>query len=104
MIRRLFWGLLGLGAGVVLGGRLVRQVDRVSGAARPGAMAERAGRGVGSASGRLARAVEAGRAHARQRERELRDAYGIPTIAEVAELGGDGATARAPGSGGDTTD
>ncbi len=86
MIRRLFWALLGLGLGIVLGVRVVRQVDRVQAAARPDAVAERAGRRVGGAQSRLERALAAGRAHARASERELRDRYGVPTLADLAAL------------------
>ena len=97
MIRRLFWALLGLGLGIVLGVRVVRQVDRVTDAARPGSVAERTGRRVGSTSTRVSRAVAAGREHARQREGELRARYGVPTLEDLARgaTGGAGSTTPA---------
>jgi hypothetical protein len=84
VIRRLFWALLGLGLGIVLGVRVVREIDRFSEAARPGAVAERTGRRVGTTSARVQRAVEVGRAHARSSERELRARYGVPTLEDIA--------------------
>lgn len=92
MIRRLFWALLGLGAGVMVGARVVRQVDRVTEAAKPGAVAERTGRRVGGFQARLGHALAAGRDHARQRERELRAAYAVPTLEEIARSGADART------------
>lgn len=94
MIRRLFWALLGLGLGVVLGVRVVRRLDHVADSARPTTVAERAGRRVGGTRSRWQDAVAAGRSHARASERELRARYDVPTLGDLADLGGRGTDAR----------
>jgi hypothetical protein len=86
MIRRMFWALLGLGFGLVLGMRVLRKLDRITEAVKPGAVAERTGRKVGSTSSRLRTALEAGRDHAQLRETELRQRYGVPSLLEIAPI------------------
>ena len=81
MIRRLFWMLLGL----VLGVWLLRKVDQVTEASRPGTVAERTGRRVGSGRARWSDAVAVGRDAARTRERELRDRYAVPSLLDLAD-------------------
>ncbi len=85
MIRRMFWALLGLGFGLVLGMRVLRKVDRITEAAKPGAVAERTGRKVGSTTSRVRSALEAGRDHAQLREAELRGRYGVPSLSDLAK-------------------
>ncbi len=91
MIRRTFWALLGLGFGLVLGMRVLRKVDAITEAATPGAVAERAGRRVGSSTSRFKAALEAGRDHAQLREAEMRERYGVPSMRDIAQLGRDDA-------------
>ena len=81
MIRRLFWLLLGL----VLGMWVLRRFDEAARAARPGAVAERTGRRVGSGRARWSDAVAAGRDAARAREHELRTRYGVPNLLDLAD-------------------
>lgn len=90
MIRRLFWTLFGLGLGLVLGIRILREVDRVTEAAKPGAVAERAGRRVGGAQARWRDALAEGRVAAQQRELELRQRFGVPALIDLAALEDEG--------------
>jgi hypothetical protein len=82
-VRSLFVLALGLGAGVLVGGYVVRQVDKATRAAHPVALADRAGRAAGGFSARLATAAEAGRVAAADREAQLRRAYDVPHLAEL---------------------
>lgn len=82
MIRRLFWILLGM----LLGVWVLRRLDAVTQASRPGAVAERTGRRVGGTQARWRGAVAAGRDAARARERDLRDRYGVPSLLDLAAL------------------
>ena len=89
MIRRLFWTLFGLGLGLVLGVRILRQVDRFTEAAKPGAVAQRAGRRVGGTRARWRDAFAEGRDAAHQRELELRTRFGVPSLLDLAAPQGD---------------
>lgn len=82
-MRSLFALALGLGAGVLVGGYVVRRVDRATRAAHPVALADRAGRAAGGLSARLASAAEAGRGAAADREAQLRRAYDVPPLTEL---------------------
>jgi len=82
VIRRLFWILLGM----LLGVWVLRRLDRVTQATRPGTVAERTGRRVGGTQARWQDAVAAGRDAARTREHELRDRYGVPSLLDLAAL------------------
>jgi hypothetical protein len=82
-VRGLFVLALGLGAGVLVGGYVVRKVDRATRAAHPVAVADRAGRAAGSLSARVAAAAEAGRVAAADREAQLRRAYDVPPLSEL---------------------
>jgi hypothetical protein len=82
-VRSMFVLALGLGAGVLVGGYVVRKVDRATRAAHPVAIADRAGRAAGGLSARLAEAAEAGRVAAADREAQLRRAYDVPPLTEL---------------------
>lgn len=82
-MRSLFTLALGLGAGVFVGGYVIRRVDRATRAAHPVALADRAGRAAGGMSARLAHAAEAGRVAAADREAQLRRAYDLPPLTEL---------------------
>ncbi|MGH8906450.1 MAG: hypothetical protein ACRD0K_08030 [Egibacteraceae bacterium] len=73
MVKRLFFSLVGLGAGAVLGGYAVRKVER----GRQRLTPQRLGRGQRpGVLERISAAVQAGRAAAALREAELRATYG----------------------------
>jgi hypothetical protein len=82
-VRSLFVLALGLGAGVLVGGYVVRKVDRAARAAHPVAIADRAGRAAGGFSARVAIAAEAGRVAAADREAQLRRAYDLPPLGQL---------------------
>lgn|GEM_PF-1701389 len=84
MIRRLFWALLGLGLGLVLGMRVVRFVDQTTDRARPTTLARDAGRTAGSWQARVSDAVAVGREAAAEREAAMRARWGVPTLDEAA--------------------
>ncbi|MGH8884295.1 MAG: hypothetical protein ACRDYX_03810 [Egibacteraceae bacterium] len=77
MFKRLFFSLVGLGAGIALGGYAVRKVERARAKLSPDQLAAAAGRRAGSLRDRAAQAIAVGRAAAAQREAELRAAYGM---------------------------
>lgn len=85
-MRSLFALTLGLGAGVLVGGYVIRRVDRATRAAHPVALAGRAGRAAGGLSARVAHAAEAGRVAAADREAQLRRAYDLPPLSELPAL------------------
>jgi hypothetical protein len=72
MVKRPFFALLGLGAGVVLGVWGVRTLERTSRRLRPDGLADAAGAQARSLAARLGAAVQAGREAAAEKERELR--------------------------------
>lgn len=82
-MKGLFVLALGLGTGVLVGGYVVRKVDRAARAAHPVAVADRAGRAAGGFSARVAAAAEAGRVAAADREAQLRRAYDVPPLSEL---------------------
>ena len=75
MFKRLFFLSLGLGAGVAVGVAVTRKVAKTQQALRPDNLAASAAARAGGARGRLAQAIEAGRAAAEQKEAELRAVY-----------------------------
>jgi hypothetical protein len=76
MFKRLFFAMVGLGAGVALGGYAVRKLERGRRRLTPQGLAGAAGRRASTMRDRIAAAVEAGRVAATEREAELRAAYG----------------------------
>ncbi len=87
MFKRLFFAMVGLGAGVALGGYAVRKVERGRRRLTRQGMADMTGATASRMRDRIAVAVEAGRAAAAEREAELREAYGS---AQAAQLNSDG--------------
>ena len=84
-MRSAFALALGLGAGLLVGGYVVRRVDRATRAAHPIQVADRAGRATGSFLTRVQDAADAGRAAAADREAQLRrDWEGLTPLAELA--------------------
>lgn len=77
MRKRVFFAMLGLGAGVALGGYAVRKVEHAQRRLAPDALVAAAGRKASSLRERAAQAIEAGRAAAAEREAELRTTYGV---------------------------
>lgn len=76
MFKRLFFTVVGLGAGVALGVYAVQKVESAQRALRPEAIAHRAGERASGVGARISGAVQAGKAAAAAREAELRSTYG----------------------------
>jgi hypothetical protein len=82
-VKRLFWMLVGVGAGAAIGVTAVRWAARTAERLAPASLAERAWRAADDWRARLTEAVEEGRTAMAEREAELR--------ARLAEPGsGDG--------------
>ena len=79
-----FLTLFGLGIGLAIGAILMRRVDRATAKARPDNLAAAAMSQVMEWRIRLERAREAGAKAAAEKEAELREEYGVPTMSEVA--------------------
>lgn len=77
MLKRLFFVLLGLGAGVTLGAWSVRKVDEAARRLSPDHLAQSATARAGSLGERLAAAIDEGRRAAAEREDELRRTYEV---------------------------
>lgn len=75
MFKRLFFALLGLGAGVTLGAWAVRKVDETRARLSPEHLARSASARAGAFGGRLSASIAEGRAAAAAREAELRAGY-----------------------------
>lgn len=75
MFKRLFFAMLGLGAGVAVGVVVTRKVGQAQQAMRPDNLAASAAARASGTRGRLASAIEQGRAAAMQKESELRAVY-----------------------------
>ena len=82
-MRRVFWALVGVGAGAAIGVSAVRWATRTAERLAPSSLAERAWQAAGDWRARLSEAFEEGQAAMAGREAELR--------ARLAEPGsGDG--------------
>lgn len=77
MRKRMVLTMMGLGAGIALGGYAVRKVERARASLSPDALAAAAARRAGSVRDHLTKAIAAGRVAAAAREAELRSTYGI---------------------------
>jgi hypothetical protein len=75
-MRRLFFGVVGLGAGVAVGVWAVRKVEAAQRRLAPDALARSAAGHAGSLRDRLSSAVAEGRAAANAKEVELRTRFG----------------------------
>lgn len=84
VFKRLFFTVLGLGAGVAIGVRAVQKVESAQRALRPDVLAASAGARAGSLTGRLRTAVEEGRRAAVDRESELRAVYRVGEAPDIA--------------------
>jgi hypothetical protein len=74
---RVFFLVVGIGAGVAVGVWAVRKVEATTRRLRPDNLAASAGAGAASLGDRLRDAVASGRAAAAAKEAELRSAYGV---------------------------
>ncbi len=77
MFKRLFFGMIGLGAGVALGVYAVRKVEAAQRRLRPEALANAAATRAGDTRSRLSLAIDQGRAAAAAKEAELRAVYRV---------------------------
>lgn len=75
MFKRLFFALLGLGAGVALGVYAIRKIEDTQRKLSPDHIAGATAARVGSFSERLSAAVDSGRRAAADKEAELRAVY-----------------------------
>ena len=78
MIRRPFFAMLGLGAGIAIGIYVTRQARAAQEALRPSSVAAKALGGADGMRGRLNEALELGRAAAARKEAELRTTFLVP--------------------------
>ena len=76
-MRRLFFAILGLGAGLAIGAVFVRRVDRAARKLAPATLANQAARRAGTLRERLRTAAAEGRAAMAEREAELRAEFGL---------------------------
>jgi hypothetical protein len=77
MFKRLFFAMLGLGAGVVLGGMAVRKAEEARQKMTPAHLATAAGARAGSLRERIDIALAAGREASLAKEAELRAVYRV---------------------------
>ncbi|HSJ46243.1 MAG TPA: hypothetical protein VK923_16325 [Euzebyales bacterium] len=75
MFSRMFFAVVGLGAGVAVGMWAIRKVERAGQRLTPDALVSRAGERASGFGARLAEAIDVGRRAAEQREAELRTQY-----------------------------
>lgn len=80
----IFLTLFGLGIGLAIGAILMRRVDRAAAQVRPDNLAAAAAGKAVEWRERLNVAMEAGARAAAEKEAELRQEYGVPTMSEVA--------------------
>ena len=84
-MKRAFTLALGLGAGLVVGAYVARQLDAAQRAVAPTNIAGQAGRAAGGFADRLRAAADEGRLAAAERENELRARFDVPTVREALE-------------------
>ena len=77
-MRRVFWGLVGVGLGVVVGAQVVRWANRTKQKYSPPNLAREAGGKVAGFAERLRRTVELGLVEMDQAEAEIRAELGLP--------------------------
>jgi hypothetical protein len=77
-VRRVFWGLVGIGIGAAVGIAVVRWAGKTKERYSPPNLAREAGAAVGSLGERLRVAIEAGRHEMMVREAEIREELGLP--------------------------
>ena len=77
-MRRVFWGLVGIGIGAAVGIAVVRWAGKTKERYSPPNLAREAGSWASGLGDRLRSAVEAGRAEMVVREAEIREELGLP--------------------------
>lgn len=77
-MRRVFWGLVGIGIGVTVGVAVVRWANRTKERYSPPNLAREAGSYASGLGNRVRRALEAGREEMIVREAEIREELGLP--------------------------
>jgi hypothetical protein len=77
-MKRLFWLIIGVGAGAVIGVEIVRSARQARERYAPSSVARRAGAASVGFGARLRDAFEEGRAEMALREVELRSEIGLP--------------------------
>ena len=77
-MRRVFWGLVGIGIGAAVGIAVVRWAGRTKERYSPPNLAREAGSYAAGVGERLRRAVEAGREEMMVKEAEIREELGLP--------------------------
>ena len=75
MFSRMFFAVVGLGAGVAVGMWAIRKIERAGQQLTPDALVSRAGERASGFGARVAEAIDVGRRAAEQREAELRAHY-----------------------------
>jgi hypothetical protein len=77
-VRRVFWGLVGVGIGAAVGIAVVRWAGKTKERYSPPNLAREAGAAAAGLGQRLRAAVDAGRAEMIVREAEIREELGLP--------------------------
>jgi hypothetical protein len=77
-MRRVFWGLVGIGIGAAVGVAVVRWAGKTKERLSPPNLAREAGSVAADLGDRLRRAIEAGRQEMIVREAEIREELGLP--------------------------
>ena len=77
-MRRVFWGLVGVGLGVVVGVQVVRWANRAKAKYSPPNLAREAGGKIAGFADRIVRTVELGLSEMDQAEAEIRADLGLP--------------------------
>ena len=77
-MRRVFWGLVGIGVGAAVGIAVVRWAGKTKERYSPPNLAREAGAAVAGVGDRLRAAIDAGRQEMIVREAEIREELGLP--------------------------
>jgi hypothetical protein len=77
-MRRLFWGLVGIGLGAVVGAQVVRWANRTKARYAPPNLAREAGGKLAGFADRIRQTVEVGLEEMTQAEAEIRADLGLP--------------------------
>ena len=77
-MRRIFWGLVGVGLGVVVGAQVVRWANRMKAKYSPPNLAREAGGKIAGFADRVRETVQLGLEEMDQAEAEIRAELGLP--------------------------
>jgi histidinol-phosphate/aromatic aminotransferase/cobyric acid decarboxylase-like protein len=77
-VRRIFWGLVGIGLGAVVGAQIVRWTNKTKAKYAPPNLAREAGGKIAGFADRLRSTVELGLEEMAQAEAEIRADLGLP--------------------------